>query len=341
MDSSLKKILFGFILLIGLSIVSTYVDIDKYFIKPCQIVETKTIYMAKNDKYLLADSEYISQDENIVVNNNGVLFSKNAGAALLIKECESIKVEVSDLYTAPIMSEDKEALPCGKYTKEENDYLDMILKYRIDEAGYKTRAGVVEAARFLLLRFPYHMNYFNENGRMSKNTCDGEGRYYHVGLYLNEYKTEEIVKSVKGPAPWGCPIYSFPRGKELNNSMDCSGFVSWCLLNGGFDPGDIGAGPSQDVFDLGDLGKRIRINKESLDDIKVGDLLQQQWGHIAILIGKDDKYYYVGESNYDIDVRVSIMSKEDLIKSKFNVYVDMEEYYEHNDGNLNDMWYVE
>ena len=302
MDSSLKKILLSFILLIGLSIVSTYIDIDKHFEEPCEIVEIKTIYMAKDDEYLLADSEFISQDENIVVNSNGVLVSKNVGTTLLIKECESIKVEVSDLYTAPIMSEDKEPLPCGRYTKEENDYLDMILKYRIDEVGYKTRAGVVEAARFLLLRFPYHMNYFNENGRMGKNTCDGEGRYYHVGLYLNEYKTEDIIKSVKGPAPWGCPIYSYP-------------------------------------FDLGDLGQRIKINKESLDNIKVGDLLQQQWGHIAILIGKDDEYYYVGESNYDIDIRVSVMSKEDLIKSKFNVYVDMEEYYEHKDGNLSEMWY--
>ena len=40
----------------------------------------------------------------------------------------------------------KSYLPCGRYTKEENDLLDEILKDRINDAGYKTRAGVVAAA---------------------------------------------------------------------------------------------------------------------------------------------------------------------------------------------------
>ena len=72
------------------------------------------------------------------------------------------------------------------YTKEQNDLLDEILKDRINDAGYKTRAGAVEAARFLSLEFPYRIRYFSENGRGNTNKVEGEGRYYQVGLYLDE-----------------------------------------------------------------------------------------------------------------------------------------------------------
>lgn len=43
---------------------------------------------------------------------------------------------------------DKDYLPCNKYSLEESKLLDDILEYRIESAGYQTRAGAVAAARF-------------------------------------------------------------------------------------------------------------------------------------------------------------------------------------------------
>ena len=181
------------------------------------------------------------------------------------------------------------------------------------------------------------MNYFNENGRLPY--CDGEGRYYHEGLYLNEYKAEKegIVRTVRGPQPWGCPIFSIPYGSAQRNSLDCSGFVSWCLVNAGFDPGDIGAGPAPSVFDLSDLGEKHLITAESLDEVKIGDLFSAN-GHIAILIGIKDGEYYIAESDSLIDVRVQIADKDKLIASAFNYWVDMDEFYGYNDGKMNKFW---
>ena len=92
---------------------------------------------------------------------------------------------------------------------------------------------MVEAARFLTLHFPYKIEYFYENGRLGTNGIDGEGRYYHKGLYLNSSKYSTISKSKNGPKVWGCSLYSTPVKRNDNNGLDCSGFVSWALLNGG------------------------------------------------------------------------------------------------------------
>ena len=127
-----------------------------------------------------------------------------------------------------------------------------MLAYRIEQAGgYQTRAAVVAAARFLLLEFPYRLNYFPEHGRIDypgRLHADGEGRNYHVGLYLDESKFADIEASVTGPAIWGCPLevnsgeVDQPAGNFYANGLDCSGFVSWVLLNGGFEVGALWSG---------------------------------------------------------------------------------------------------
>lgn len=302
----------------------------------CEVKDHNNIYLAIDEKYFLDDVGYVSGDEKVAKVNGDKVIGVGVGKTTLTLDCNKYEIEVTDMITAPYISDEKENLPCGRYSEEENDYLDRVLASKINNVGYETRAGAVEAARFLLLQFPYHMDYFSENGRLPN--CDGEGRYYHKGLYLNIYKVEKenITKIVNGPAEWGCPILSNPAKIKQNNSLDCSGLVSWCLVNAGFDPGDIGAGIASD-YDYSDIGDQHEITNESLNKVKVGDLFAED-GHIAILIGIKDDLYYVAESNLGIDVRVRISTKQELIDSDFYAWIDMEEFYNHKDGLLTSYW---
>ena len=292
-----------------------------------------------------------SDNEKVAyVNEGGTIFSNKNGeakiTATIMDKSVSIDVVVSKLivkrpkkynYKKPYIS-------CKKHSKKDNDLLDQILKDRINDAGYKTRAGAVEAARFLSLEFPYRINYFSENGRLSTNGIDAEGRYYHKGLYLHSSRYKDIGKKRSGPGAWGCMIYSGPAHGIRRNGLDCSGFISWVLYNGGFDVKDVGAGLSSNL-DLTDYGKRVKFTKDLITNkkIKVGDLLSSGGpggGHIAIIAGEDDKNYYVAESLWtspNIGVVMMRYSKKTIYNTYYYVML-MDKYYK-KDGNLTKMWY--
>ena len=179
---------------------------------------------------------------------------------------------------------------------------------------------------------------------------DGEGRYYHQGLYLSKSKYDQLVPGAKlqGPQMWGCKMKSYeddrvngyiPGGK-YPNGLDCSGFVSWTLYNGGFDVGDGGAGESPYIDgQMTDTGKYMRLTQGMIDrgEVRVGDLLNI-YGHIAIIAGDDGENFYVAESlnNYK-GVILKKYSKKKVIQS-FPYVVLMDEVYK-SDGNLTNMWY--
>lgn len=300
--------------------------------------------------YLDKEIKYKSSNKDILtVNNSGEVTSVSIGKATItasIKDKEDkINIEVTDLIVNRPNSFDfdKDYLPCNKYSEEENNKLDTLLKEKIESVGYKTRAGAVEAARFLTLDFPYRVNYFYENGRVAQGAkIDGEGRYYHIGLYLNDKKYSEIGNHSTGPKIWGCSLYDNPAHRNIDNGLDCSGFVSWAMLNGGFDPGDIGAGITN-VYDLTDTGKRTTLTSSLAkgNTIKAGDLLWRSagGGHIGMIIGIDDDTYYVAEALWydEIGVIISTYSKNS-IANKFPYVILMDSYYE-KDGSYTKMWY--
>ena len=315
-----------------------------------------TIYLPLNDeyklyKYVIGNIDKIdiniSNERIFNLDENGIISPKKLGESTLeIEYNDEIiksKIIVTSLITKRPNSYDfkKEYLSCNKYSKEENDLLDQILKSRINEVGYKTRAGAIEAARFLTLDFPYRINYFYENGRQTTNKVDGEGRYYHEGLYLHESRYSSITGKGTGPKTWGCSLFSNPANRYIDNGLDCSGFVSWALLNAGFDPKDVGAGWS-DKADLTDYGevKKLTDELQISNIIKVGDLLHSEaaGGHIAMIVGIDKEYYYVAQALWydEIGVIISKYKKNKLNKS-FPHVVLMDKYYI-NDGNLTNMW---
>ena len=327
---------------------------------PVKITTTKALpdIEIKEDKIYLVEGEtfniyvdddrvkYTSSDESIVKVDKGVIsYVGNGKATVTIsvgdKE-DTLEVVSTNLISLPKLDNDKKALTCKQYSEEDAKLLDELLAYRIDQAGYKTRAGAVAAARFLVLEFKYRIKYFFENGRLLTNDTrpyvDGEGRYYHKGLYLSESKYKDLKASMHGPKMWGCEMYSRITNAKSPNGMDCSGYVSWALYNAGFDVGDAGAGVNVNkTNDLDDLGEKLKITKENLatNRVRVGDLVSA-YGHIGILIGKDDKHYYIAES-LDKDIHVLKMTESELIKSDWKWFVLMDGVYKE-DGKLTNMW---
>ena len=196
----------------------------------------------------------ISVDDTSVLNvsNHTITALEPGRVSLTVSDSDGheivIPVTVTDLITLPQIDKSKKFLnKANVYTEEEAHLLDELLEYKVKEAGEGTRDAVVAVAKFITMEFPYRIPYFYENGRYQENDysqpCDGEGRYYHKGLYLSEDKYETIKDSRAGPGMWGAPLRELSTGTTRPNGLDCSGFVSWALYNAGFDPGDFGAGP--------------------------------------------------------------------------------------------------
>lgn len=321
-------------------------------------------YKYETNGYPNKDVVIKSEDPEVVEIKDGYVIGKGKGNTKIIiqldKMQDEIDVEVTDLITSPIwLGQDRKKLPCNVYSEEEAALLDKLLEREVEKAGYGTRAGVVAAARFLTLQFKYRVPYFFENGRVDfvdddgkvKNTgvnkAEGEGRYYKKGLYLAPSKKKEIKYTFAGPATWGCPLRNFEPKPErgyvkyamMPNGLDCSGFVSWTFVQGGYDPGDIGAGESEGT-QFTDKGKYTRLTREVIDSgiIRTGDLMNFQ-GHIAIIVGITDEYYYVAESlsfrSFD-GATVKKYSKKNVNRT-FTHVVLMDDYYK-KDGNYTAYW---
>ena len=317
------------------------------------------IYLAPNETYkinaevvALDEKEetisYQSENESIVSVKNNVLTGISAGTTNVDIKTESLstklEVIVTDLISVPTINNERAFLECHHYSEEEANLLDDIIKTKIENAGYKTRAGVVEAARFLTLRFPYRVNYFVETGRLNNydkiDYVDGEGRYYHQGLYLSESKYQSLRSTQNGPAMWGCPLAQ-DNGIVRSNGFDCSGFVTWVLYNGGFDVKDTGAGFTDRTDDVADLGEFHYISYDLLKSgqVKPGDLIGSN-GHAAIIAGMDNDHVYIAESLvHNVGVTMLTYTYEELAAStKFTYIALMDKVYKI-DGNYDNVWY--
>ena len=356
--NKMKKLFRFLILLIFLSLLIGFIIIYYPHLRPTNILRSKEnvkielnhnkIYLVPTEtKEIITTTENVSwssEDELVATVNNGIITGVGVGKtninAEVGKSTSNVEVIVTDLISMPKLNNNKEYLTCNRYSLEESTLLDELLAYRVNEAGMKTRAGAVAAARFLTLEFKYRLTYFLENGRLitagNRTYCDGEGRYYHKGLYLHESKMKDIIVSNRGPAIWGCNLFNGVEKKTMANGLDCSGFVSWALLNAGYEPGDGGAGITELKTDMDDLGRKVEINQTVIADnqFKVGDLMSR-YGHIGIIIGIDGETIYIAEA-LDDDLHVLVQNKNDLTK-KWKYIIDMTEFYG-NDGKLTNMW---
>ena len=319
---------------------------------------TQTINIKKSSIKSTSNLVIESKDSNVAtVDAAGKVTGVNNGKTTIVIKTEDNKYykEVNVVVTRLIKEMDAAAkrdyFTCQMLSEEENELLDNILYDRVNRAGYKTRAGVLAAARFLTLESTYEVPYFYENGRLENyepyKKVDGEGRYYHRGLYLSAKKIKDLKAIFVGPAMWGCELQNYTdwngeyiTGQYYPNGLDCSGFVTWALLNGGFDVGDVGAGVDPDHKDVTDLGERIPLSEELLASgrVKAGGLIGLD-GHAAILIGWDENNYYIAESlNTTKGVVATTVRRSDLVNNSIYRYVVLMDGVYGVDGNYTSYW---
>lgn len=312
---------------------------------------TKKIhYDFKYDDSFDKTVKYIIEDPSVISIENDTIYGLKEGITTFtarLKDGNEKKytVQVTGLIIPPTLNNNKSYLPCKRYSEEEAALLDKILLSRVEEAGVGTRGGVLAAARFLTLEFPYSIRYFNENGRLNGHwqpKIDGEGRYYHKGLYLSESKYKDISASTStGPKMWGCEIYDQFISKMNMNGLTCSGFVSWAMLNGGYDVGDVGAGDYAQFDDeLSDMGPHKEITTEYMTNntYKVGDYIGRD-EHAAIIIGIDDSNIYTAES---MPAKLEIYTYERyhgiVYDDNLTYIIEMSSVYPNGDGWYTNMW---
>lgn len=320
---------------------------------------SKSIYLALEETrdipiMFLSGDEILNIDEKsfkAIASGDCIVYSPETD--------EKIEVSVSDLYSKAHIDNYKSDIFEYAYTPEEAAYLDKALEARINEAGYQTRAAVAEAARFLSMNFNYKVPYFCENGRLTGGMyCDGEGRFYHKGLYLSEDKYSLIDPKgvIEGPGMWGSMMHMSCGVMLHPNGLDCSGFVTWCLVQAGFDPGDYGAGNNAkgDVFCVPDLSNgdagAIWLDEIDPDKIQAGDIIAWD-GTTAIVVGVDEENIYVAHQYWDNGLEVITSKKTDLkdyIQGSDDSWIDnwqyvslMDNYYKTNGngtGKYTAMW---
>jgi len=344
LKKKVKNILILIILIIICLLVFKFIPKENVAKETNKIFLESTNFYNINELYIPLNGSVSFDDYNIEIDNNDILSINNKSLIAnkvgnsKIKLLKDNKYQDIEIHVVDIISNyqinNKELLKCNEYSKEDEILLEKILSNQIEFAGYKTRAGVVQAARFLSLEFKQKLNYFYENGRMTSNDtfdfCDGEGRYLHKGLYLSEDDFKELKASRQGPVIWGCPMYEETRKTTLSNGIDCSGFVTWAITNAGYDILDYGA---KDIFKL---GEKVEFSDDSVfNKIKVGDLVGRN-GHVGILVGIKDDKYYIAES-LDYDLHILNYTKNDLLNSELKFFILMDDYYKE-DGNLTSYW---
>lgn len=173
---------------------------------------------------------------------------------------------------------------------------------QVRKAGVGTREGVVAAAVSLSTGF------YSKTGSIIPYELNPSGKYKYYGI----------------DTAWGT---NTGNAHYPLNGLDCSGFVSWAIHNGGFEY------ITQNAKDWGNSGNKRSWSKGTTDNTaQPGDLIYQQppaggngtSGHIIMIVGKNENGYIVAEASGGKGVRVSNLS---FTSPKAYYLVDMSNYY--------------
>ncbi len=276
-----------------------------------------------------AEVTWSSSDPSVATVSGGVVTAKKAGDVTITAKAGSlsatakVKVKIvttSDIYKFKYVQNqmDKPLVGCSTYTAADRTKLEDQLARAIEKVGYGTRAGVVEAARFLVGALDYRIPYLGPK----KAEVDPErilGMYNRKGLNIGHNRG------------WGCYVYGWRQG------MDCTNFVSWAFKQNGLSLNDVYS--KNNTFDSTAAVNQIRPGDLMLSKCSVNCAERGPFSHVGIVIGITSDKIYVAESTTGTinSIVITVLDKSNMPTGyKFSVVRIYNKYP--SDGKLTDMW---
>ena len=201
--------------------------------------------------------------------------------------------------------ESRPLMQCNTYTAADKIQLDAKLKQAVAEAGYGTRAGVVEAARFLVGALDYRIPYV------------GSSKYNQQGLNIGQKNA------------WGCPSVG----------LDCYYFVHWAISQNGLTRGALYAGKK---YKLADEVNKLKVGDYLLTPCGAATCKNQyKINHIGIVIGLDNDNIYLAEAMTNrVNALAMTVIPKNTLKNRTSLSLVKHVDYP-SEGNVTNMWLSE
>ena len=260
--------------------------------------EELTAYLTEKEQLLSKSDQYKLAIQKIVESNK-----KSSGVGKYANNTNQIKCNTGSSYN--------------------NDLYNVVRT-----AGYKTREGVVAAAIYLSSQINVHIPYFWSGG--------------HFHTYNGYYDGGDSFMGVSDK--WGCNVKMAFGGTDAQKNgvnypfgMDCSGFVTWSIYNGGYYTGDSSqelrfATNTSMLKSIGGVSVSSVKIKNAKGKVKPGDIAYKS-GHVGLVVEVHDSYLMIAEeASYKKGLIVS--------KVKYNRFTDivlMDNFYENYKKN-SPMW---
>lgn len=213
-----------------------------------------------------------------------------------------VKCTIKDNRIYKFIYDDIRPVQCGDYTAEAAQALNNKLASAINEAGKGTRAGIVEAARFLVGGWPYSTGY---QGNKDANM------YKMKGLNIGHDNA------------WGCRN----RVSRYVNGMDCVGLIEWPFYQNDTRVSYCGDGG---VYPIAEVVNKLQVGDTLV--IKNKPPANCSYSHDAIIIGITDDYIYLAGNV------IGVINKHALPTNLYEGYTHARIRSYAQDGNVTKMW---
>ena len=276
-------------------------------------------YNGITECYEFANLDYIKQLEEEIAEEEYQKY-------LSERDLDLEKAAQYKLAIQKMVESNRNALTIGKNANNDNmiacetgsQYNTDLYNY-VRSAGYKTREGVVAAALYLSSHIDVHIPYFWSGG--------------HNHNYNGYQDYGENFMGV--PDKWGCDVKMAFGGTSAQKDgqyypfgIDCSGFISWAILNGGYYTGGnqsvIISTKSPPSTSLKGINVEVVSSGNAKGKIKPGDVAHKS-GHVGMVVEVSSDSYKVAEA---ASYKSGLVIKEYKYGSNFDHIILMDNFYE-------------
>lgn len=212
-----------------------------------------------------------------------------------------------------------------KYPYDYQLYNQMLLK-EINK-GVDCRSRVVRIANFMIKKFPKISYFWGGGHEYNKSDLLGVNKFWGANRRISEGGLE------KQPIGMICPY-----------GLDCSGFVTWCLVNANYEIDDYlslekkkSGNYALDSIDFFEMGEIYSLCESNCKVAQVGDIAWMK-GHVGIIVKVNHKYLDivhvslsgVGSNLTRISWETGVIIKDDVGEiNKFNKTRKGKKYFTH------------